>query len=74
MPSSFSTPEDKSTPNGFISLRICSILFIFIPPEINHGLFVLKFNRIFQSKLLEFPPGNSPGKVCNQIKNNQHSE
>ena len=35
MPSSFSTPEDKSTPNGLISLRISWIFFILIPPDKN---------------------------------------
>ena len=60
MPSSFSTPEDKSIPRGSKSLIIVSILFVFIPPDKNQGLSVFKIFKIFQSKLLAFPPGNSP--------------
>ena len=46
MPSSFSTPDDKSIPKGFISLRICLILLVFIPPDKNHGFFVSRFFSI----------------------------
>ena len=72
MPSSFSTPDDKSTPKGLIFFLINSILFKFIPPDRNQGLLVFKFLIIFQSKLLAFPPGNSFLLVCNQIKSNLH--
>ena len=62
MPSSFSTPDDKSTPNGFILSIICLILFVLIPPDKNHCFLVSRCFNIFQSKLLEFPPGKSPFK------------
>ena len=59
MPSSFSTPDDKSTPNGFISSSISLMLLSFIPPDRNQGLLVFKLFSIFQSKLFAFPPGSS---------------
>ena len=43
MPSSFSTPEDKSIPNGLILDFISSIFPNFIPPERNQGLSNFKF-------------------------------
>ena len=59
MPSSFSTPEDKSIPNGLILDFISLIFPNFIPPERNQGLSNFKFWIIVQSKLFAFPPGSS---------------
>ena len=71
MPSSFSTPEDKSTPNGLISLRISWIFFILIPPDKHHGLSVCRFFNIygpFQRNEFVIP------KFINKVKKNQPIE
>ena len=68
MPSSFSTPDDKSIPNGKIFLFICSILSILIPPARNQGLVVLRLFSKAKKKKIIIKKGDHSLSNQNQLK------